>query len=45
MTSNKDPEILAMADAHAIERFGIYVSPSKTRQKLARKMFKKGLWQ
>lgn len=42
--SEKDPKIIEMSDAHAIDRYGIFVSQSKTRQKLARKMVKKGLW-
>lgn len=41
---DKDPETMSMADAHIINKMGVQVSNSKTRQKLARKMFKKGLW-
>ena len=40
----KDLSVIEMANAHAIDRYGRFVSQSKTRQKLARKMVKKGLW-
>lgn len=42
--NDKDPTIIEIENAHAIDRYGIFVSQSKTRQKLARKMVKKGLW-
>ena len=33
----KDPNVIEMANAHAIDRYGIFVSQSKTRQKTCEK--------